>query len=208
MRKYNGKSARMTKFVNYNSEKMGKVVIVSAPSGSGKTTVVNHLLESFDCFAFSVSATTRAPRGSEKDGEAYYFISEAEFRRRIEAGAFVEHEQVYNGVFYGTLKSEVDRIWGMDKVILFDVDVKGGVSLKKYFGEDALSIFIKAPSIKEIRRRLEKRGTDSPEFIDERVRKARVEMMYQPKFDRILLNDDLATCLAEADKMVGEFLAR
>ena len=208
MRKYNGKSARMTKFVNYNSEKMGKVVIVSAPSGSGKTTVVNHLLESFDCFAFSVSATTRAPRGSEKDGEAYYFISEAEFRRRIEAGAFVEHEQVYNGVFYGTLKSEVDRIWGMDKVILFDVDVKGGVSLKKYFGEDALSIFIKAPSIKEIRRRLEKRGTDSPEFIDERVRKARVEMMYQPKFDRILLNNDLATCLAEADKMVGEFLAR
>ncbi len=198
----------MTKFVNYNSEKMGKVVIVSAPSGSGKTTVVNHLLESFDCFAFSVSATTRAPRGTEKDGEAYYFISEAEFRRRIEAGAFVEHEQVYNGVFYGTLKSEVDRIWGMDKVILFDVDVKGGVSLKKYFGEDALSIFIKAPSIKEIRRRLEKRGTDSPEFIDERVRKARVEMMYQPKFDRILLNDDLATCLAEADKMVGEFLAR
>ena len=208
MRKYNGKSARMTKFVNYNSEKMGKVVIVSAPSGSGKTTVVNHLLESFDCFAFSVSATTRAPRGTEKDGEAYYFISEAEFRRRIEAGAFVEHEQVYNGVFYGTLKSEVDRIWGMDKVILFDVDVKGGVSLKKYFGEDALSIFIKAPSIKEIRRRLEKRGTDSPEFIDERVRKARVEMMYQPKFDRILLNDDLATCLAEADKMVGAFLAR
>ena len=208
MRKYNGKSARMTKFVNYNSEKMGKVVIVSAPSGSGKTTVVNHLLESFDCFAFSVSATTRAPRGTEKDGEAYYFISEAEFRRRIEAGAFVEHEQVYNGVFYGTLKSEVDRIWGMEKVILFDVDVNGGVSLKKYFGEDALSIFIKAPSIKEIRRRLEKRGTDSPEFIDERVRKARVEMMYQPKFDRILLNDDLATCLAEADKMVGEFLAR
>lgn len=198
----------MTKFVNYNSEKMGKVVIVSAPSGSGKTTVVNHLLESFDCFAFSVSATTRAPRGTEKDGEAYYFISEAEFRRRIEAGAFVEHEQVYNGVFYGTLKSEVDRIWGMEKVILFDVDVKGGVNLKKYFGEDALSIFIKAPSIKEIRRRLEKRGTDSPEFIDERVRKARVEMMYQPKFDRILLNDDLATCLAEADKMVGEFLAR
>ena len=187
---------------------MGKVVIVSAPSGSGKTTVVNHLLESFDCFAFSVSATTRAPRGTEKDGEAYYFISEAEFRRRIEEGAFVEHEQVYNGVFYGTLKSEVDRIWGMDKVILFDVDVKGGVSLKKYFGEDALSIFIKAPSIKEIRRRLEKRGTDSPEFIDERVLKARIEMMYQPKFDRILLNDDLATCLAEADKMVGEFLAR
>lgn len=198
----------MTKFVAYNSEKMGKVVIVSAPSGSGKTTVVNHLLESFDCFAFSVSATTRAPRGTEKDGEAYYFINEAEFRRRIEAGAFVEFEQVYAGLFYGTLKSEVERIWAMDKVILFDVDVKGGVSLKKYFGDDALSVFIKAPSIQEIRRRLERRGTDSPAFIEERVRKARVEMMYQPKFDRILLNDDLATCLAEADKMVGDFLAR
>ena len=198
----------MTKFVNYNTEKMGKVVIVSAPSGSGKTTVVNHLLESFDCFAFSVSATTRAPRGTEKDGEAYYFISEAEFRRRIEEGAFVEHEQVYAGVYYGTLKSEVERIWAMDKVILFDVDVKGGVSLKKYFGDDALSIFIKATSIKEIRRRVVNRCTDSPEFIEERVRKARVEMMYQPKFDRILLNDDLATCLAEADKLVGEFLAR
>ena len=171
---------------------MGKVVIISAPSGSGKTTVVNHLLESFDCFAFSVSATTRAPRGTEKDGEAYYFIS----------------EEVYNGVFYGTLKSEVDRLWAKDKVILFDVDVKGGVNLKKYFGDSALSIFVKAPSIKEIRRRLEKRGTDSPEFIDERVKKARIEMMYQPKFDYILLNDDLATCLAEADKVVGGFVAK
>ena len=187
---------------------MGKVVIISAPSGSGKTTVVNHLLESFDYFAFSVSATTRAPRGTEEDGVAYYFISEEEFQRRIAAGDFVEHEQVYKGVFYGTLKSEVDRLWAQDKVILFDVDVKGGVSLKKYFGENALSIFVKAPSIKEIRRRLEKRGTDSPEFIEERVRKARIEMMYQPKFDYILLNDDLATCLAEADRVVGDFLKK
>ena len=113
---------------------MGKVLIISAPSGSGKTTVVNHLLESFDCFAFSVSATTRAPRGVEKDGEAYYFISEEEFRRRIAADAFIEYEEVYKGVLYGTLKSEVDRIWKQGKVILFDVDVKGGVNLKKYFG--------------------------------------------------------------------------
>ena len=208
--KDNGKSVRNVKFVFYKYKKntMGKVVIISAPSGSGKTTVVNHLLESFDCFAFSVSATTRAPRGTEKDGEAYYFISVEEFQRRIEAGAFVEHKQVYNGVFYGTLKSEVDRIWGMDKVILFDVDVKGGVSLKKYFGADALSVFVKAPSIKEIRRRLEKRGTDSPEFIEERVRKARIEMMYQPKFDYILVNDDLQVCLAEADRVIGDFLKR
>ena len=187
---------------------MGKVVIISAPSGSGKTTVVNHLLESFDCFAFSVSATTRAPRGTEKDGEAYYFISEEEFRRRIAADAFIEHEEVYKGVFYGTLKSEVDRLWAQDKVILFDVDVKGGVSLKKYFGDDALSVFVKAPSIKELRRRLEARGTDSPAFIDERVKKARIEMLYQPRFDHILVNDDLSACLAEADKVVGDFLKR
>lgn len=185
---------------------MGKVVIISAPSGSGKTTVVNHLLESFDCFAFSVSATTRAPRGAEKNGEAYHFISVNEFQRRIAAGAFVEYEQVYNGVFYGTLKSEVERIWAMGKVILFDVDVKGGVSLKKYFGDNALSVFVKAPSIKEIRRRLETRGTDSQAFIEERVRKARIEMMYQPKFDYILVNDDLQTCLAEAEKVIGGFV--
>ena len=187
---------------------MGKVVIFSAPSGSGKTTVVNHLLQAFDCFAFSVSATSRAPRGQERDGEAYYFISVDEFQRRVAAGDFVEYEQVYQGVYYGTLKSEVERIWAADKVILFDVDVKGGVSLKKYFGDDALSVFVKAPSIKELRRRLEARGTDSPAFIDERVKKARIEMLYQPRFDYILVNDDLSACLAEADKVVGDFLKR
>ncbi len=187
---------------------MGKVVIFSAPSGSGKTTVVNHLLSHFDCFAFSVSATSRAPRGTEQDGQAYYFISSDEFRRRIAAGDFVEYEEVYNGVFYGTLKSEVERIWAQGKVILFDVDVKGGVSLKRVFGDDALSVFVKAPSIKELRRRLELRATDSPEFIDERVKKARIEMLYQPKFDYVLVNDDLATCLAEAERVVGEFLQK
>lgn len=187
---------------------MGKVVIFSAPSGSGKTTVVNHLLDRFDCFAFSVSATSRPPRGAEQDGQAYYFITADEFRRRIAAGDFVEYEEVYQGVFYGTLKSEVERIWAQDKVILFDVDVKGGVNIKRVFGENALSVFVKAPSIKELRRRLENRGTDSPAFIDERVKKARIEMMYQPKFDYVLVNDDLATCLAEAERVVGEFLRR
>lgn len=187
---------------------MGKVVIISAPSGSGKTTVVNHLLDNYDCFAFSVSATTRAPRGAERDGEAYYFLTVEDFRRRLSADEFVEHEQVYQGVYYGTLKSEVERLWAQGKVILFDVDVKGGVSLKKYFGDDALSIFVKAPSIREIHRRLVARGTDSPEFIAERVKKARIEMMYQPRFDCILVNDDLPTCLAEAERLVGDFLAR
>ena len=187
---------------------MGKVVIFSAPSGSGKTTVVNHLLSRFDCFAFSVSATSRAPRGLEQDGQAYYFITADEFRRRIAAGDFVEYEEVYKGVFYDTLKSEVERIWAQGKVILFDVDVKGGVNLKRHFGDDALSVFVKAPSIGELRRRLVNRGTDSPAFIEERVRKARIEMMYQPKFDYVLVNDDLATCLAEAERVVGDFLAR
>lgn len=187
---------------------MGKVVIFSAPSGSGKTTVVNHLLQTYDCFAFSVSATSRAPRGQERDGEAYYFISVDEFQRRVAAGDFVEYEQVYQGVYYGTLKSEVERIWAAGKVILFDVDVKGGVNLKKYFGDDALSVFVKAPSIRELRRRLETRGTDSPAFIDERVKKARIEMMYQPRFDYILVNDSLPACLAEAEQVVGDFLKR
>ena len=206
VRKYSGNSARIVTFAARKYKQMGKVVIFSAPSGSGKTTVVNHLLKTFDCFAFSVSATSRAPRGAEKHGEAYYFISAEEFRSRIAAGDFVEYEEVYEGVFYGTLRSEVERIWGMDKVILFDVDVRGGVNLKKYFGEDALSVFIKAPSVRELRRRLENRGTDSAESVEERVRKARIEMMYQPRFDYILVNDDLQTCLAEAERVVGEFL--
>ena len=184
-----------------------KVIIFSAPSGSGKSTVVNHLLEVFKgVFEFSVSATSRAPRGQEQDGREYYFITPDEFRSRIAADEFVEHEEVYNGVFYGTLKSEVRRIWSNGHVILFDVDVKGGVSLKKYFGEKALSVFVQAPSVEELRRRLVARGTDSPEFIEERVAKASEEMTYAPKFDYVLVNDDLDTCLAEADGLVSDFL--
>ena len=185
---------------------MGKVVIFSAPSGSGKTTVVNHLLQRFDCFAFSVSATSRAPRGAERDGEAYYFISADEFRRRAAAGDFVEYEEVYQGVFYGTLKSEVERIWAMDKVILFDVDVKGGVNIKKFYGDEALSLFIQPPSVEELRRRLEGRGTDTPEAIAERLAKAEYEMTFAPQFDRIIVNDDLETAKQETLKVVKDFL--
>ena len=183
-----------------------KVIIFSAPSGSGKSTVVKHLLDTFDCFELSVSATSRAPRGVEQHGREYYFITPDEFRALIAEDAFVEHEEVYNGVFYGTLKKEVRRIWDAGHAILFDVDVKGGVNLKRYFGDKALSVFVQAPSVEVLRERLVKRATDSPEFIEERVRKARVEMMYQPKFDYILLNDDLAVCLADADRVVGDFL--
>lgn len=184
-----------------------KVIIFSAPSGSGKSTVVNHLLKIFEgVFEFSVSATSRAPRGQEQDGREYYFITPDEFRSRIAADEFVEHEEVYNGVFYGTLKSEVRRIWSSGHVILFDVDVKGGVNLKKYFGDKALSVFVQAPSIEELRRRLVARGTDSPEFIEERVAKAAEEMTYAPKFDYLLINDDLEICLTEAEGLVSNFL--
>ena len=178
-----------------------KVVIFSAPSGSGKTTVVKHLISKYPRLEFSISATSRKPRGVEVDGKDYYFLSEEEFLEKIATGAFVEYEQVYQGSYYGTLKSEVERIWSKGNIILFDVDVKGGVSLKKYFGDNALSVFIQAPSPEELRRRLEKRGTDSPEAIDRRVAKAAEEMEYADKFDVVLINDDLDMCLRKAEHL-------
>ena len=184
----------------------GKTLIFSAPSGSGKSTIVHHLLDNHPEIEFSVSATSRAPRGEEKDGVDYWFLSEEEFRRRIAEDALVEYQEVYAGSFYGTLKSEVQRIWDKGHVIIFDVDVKGGYNLKKYFGDDALSVFIQAPSVDELRRRLVLRGTDSPEAIDRRVAKAAEEMTWAPKFDRVLINDDLEKAFAEAEAMVTEFL--
>ena len=184
-----------------------KVLIFSAPSGSGKSTIVNHILEKYpDSMEFSVSATSRPPRGEEQNGKEYYFMTADEFRKLIEEDRFVEYEEVYEGRFYGTLKSECERIWGAGHVIIFDVDVKGGVSLKKYFGKDALSIFIKAPSVEVLRERLINRGTDSPEAIEERVAKAEVEMTYEPQFDYVLVNDELQTAYAESEKVVEDFL--
>ena len=186
----------------------GKALIFSAPSGSGKSTIVHHILDTFSGMEFSVSATSRAPRGEEKDGVDYWFLSEGEFRSRVSAGGFVEYEEVYPGRFYGTLKSEIDRIWKAGHVVLFDVDVKGGVNLKEYFGDKALSVFIQAPSVEVLRERLVKRGTDSAEDIEKRVAKAEEEMTYAPRFDRILINDDLQTAFDEAEGMVKEFLSR
>ncbi len=183
-----------------------KVLIFSAPSGSGKSTVVGHVLGLHPEIEFSVSATSRLPRGEEKDGVEYLFYSAEAFRQLVKDDKFVEFEEVYPDRFYGTLKSEVNRIWARGHVIVFDVDVKGGVNLKKYFGDKALSVFIQAPSVEELRRRLELRGTDTPEAIDQRVAKAAEEMTYAPLFDRILVNDDLATALAEAEAMVTGFL--
>ena len=184
-----------------------KVVIFSAPSGSGKSTVVNHILGLHPELEFSISAASRAPRGNEQNGVEYYFMTADEFRSRIAADEFVEYEEVYAGSYYGTLKSEVERIWNKGNAIIFDVDVKGGVSLKKYFGDRALSIFIQAPSVQVLRQRLIGRGTDSPEAIERRVAKAAEEMTYSDKFDRILINDDLSKAYADAEQMVGEFLA-
>ena len=182
-------------------------MIFSAPSGSGKSTIVNHILSlNPGSMEFSVSATSRPPRGEEQDGREYYFLTADEFRKYIAEDRFVEYEEVYEGRFYGTLKSECERIWAAGHVIIFDVDVKGGVNLKKYFGDAALSVFIKAPSVEVLRERLIKRGTDSPEAIEERVAKAEEEMTYETQFDYVLVNDDLNTAYAESEKVVEDFL--
>lgn len=183
-----------------------KVIIFSAPSGSGKSTIVSHILKLHPEMEFSVSATSRAPRGQERNGIEYHFFTADEFRKMIAEDKFVEYEEVYAGSFYGTLKSEVQRIWDKGHVIIFDVDVKGGVNLKKYFGDKALSVFIQAPSVEELRKRLVARGTDSAEAIAKRIAKASEEMTYADKFDYVLVNDDLQKAYAEAEKVVDDFL--
>lgn len=186
-----------------------KVIIFSAPSGAGKSTIVNHLLGLHPELEFSISATSRAPRGQEKHGVEYYFFTADDFRRMIEEDRFVEYEEVYAGSFYGTLRSEVERIWAKGHVIIFDIDVQGGVNLKKIFGDQAFSIFIQAPSVEVLRERLIGRQTDTPEAIERRVAKASSEMEFAAgKFDYTLINDDLQTALAEAERIVGEFLCR
>ena len=186
-----------------------KVIIFSAPSGAGKSTIVTHLLNIYPELEFSISATSRAPRGNEKHGVEYYFYTADEFRALIAKDSFVEHEEVYPGSFYGTLRSEVDRIWAKGNTIIFDIDVQGGVNLKRIFGEQALSIFIQAPSVEVLRERLIGRGTDTAEAIEKRVAKAASEMEFaEGKFDYKLINDDLETALKEAEKVVGGFLAK
>ena len=185
----------------------GKVVIFSAPSGAGKSTVVHHLLDLHPEFEFSVSATSRPPRGEEKDGVDYYFIDAARFRELIAQDAFVEHEEVYQDRFYGTLKSEVERIWAKGHVILFDVDVKGGANLKKYFGPAALSILILPPSMEVLEQRLRGRQTDTEEAIRERLAKAQSEIDFaRGKFDVELVNDVLENTFKNAEDIVNAFL--
>ena len=186
-----------------------KVIIFSAPSGAGKSTIVNHLLGLYPELEFSISATSRAPRGNEQHGIEYYFFTADEFRQMIAEDKFVEHEEVYPGSFYGTLKSEVERIWAKGHVIVFDIDVQGGVNLKRIFGDQAFSVFIQAPSVEVLRERLVGRGTDTPEAIEKRVAKAASEMEFAAgKFDHVLVNDDLQTAFAEAERIIGDFLKK
>lgn len=183
-----------------------KVIIFSAPSGSGKTTLVKHSLEVFNELQFSISCTTRQPRGSEVHAVDYHFLSPDEFRQKISEDAFVEFEEVYTDKYYGTLKSEVEKIWNQGKVVIFDVDVKGGISLKKYFGEKALSIFIEPPSIEELERRLISRNTDDAETIKTRVEKAEEELSYAKEFDRIVINNDLNIAKEEIESLIKNFI--
>ncbi len=182
------------------------IIIFSAPSGSGKSTIVNYLLERHPELEFSVSATSRAPRGTEKHGEAYYFLTTEEFKKKIDENAFVEYEEVYSGCYYGTLKSEIERISAKGHHVVFDVDVVGGCNLKRIFGEDALSIFIAPPSVEVLRQRLKGRGTDSDEMIEKRVDKAEYEMTFAPKFDRIIVNDRLEDAQQEAETAILQFI--
>ena len=187
--------------------KQGKLIIFSAPSGAGKTTIVRHLLKKFPQLSFSISATTRESRGSEQHQNDYYFISKEDFLHKIARQEFVEFEEVYSGTFYGTLRSEIERIWNEDKHVIFDIDVEGGLRLKRKYEEDALAIFVQPPSLAVLKERLTSRGTDSEEKLQERFIKAEKELLYADKFDVILKNYDLETACKEAEKLVGDFLS-
>ena len=185
------------------------MLIVSAPSGSGKSTIVNWLMQEHPELRlyFSVSCTSRAPRGTEQDGVEYFFITPEAFREKIQNDEFLEYEEVYQDRFYGTLKAQVERQREEGQNVVFDVDVKGGVNIKKHYGDEALSLFIQPPSVEELRRRLEGRGTDTPEAIEQRLAKAEYELTFAPQFDRVIVNDDLETAKREAYQIVSDFLS-
>lgn len=187
---------------------MNKAIIFCAPSGSGKTTIVKHLLSIDERLAFSVSACTRKQRPNEVHGRDYYFLSHEDFKQKIKNGEFLEYEEVYGGNFYGTLKSEVERIWAQGRAVVFDVDVEGGLNIKNYFGKDALAVFVKPPDVATLEKRLRERSTETEETIRMRVDKAVHELAYEKQFEAILINEHLETALAEAERMVNTFLSQ
>ena len=184
----------------------GKLIIFSAPSGSGKSTIINYLLKQNLNLAFSISATRRPPRGEEKHGVEYFFLSPDEFRQRISNNEFLEYEEVYKDRYYGTLKAQVEKQLEAGQNVVFDVDVVGGCNIKKFYGDRALSLFIQPPCVEELRRRLIGRGTDASEVIEHRVAKAEYELSFASKFDKVIINDDLEAAKAEALKVIKEFL--
>lgn len=185
---------------------MGKLIIFSAPSGSGKSTIINYLLTQNLNLAFSISATSRPPRGSEQNGVEYFFLTPEEFRQRIAQGDFLEYEEVYQDRFYGTLKEQVEKQLAAGQNVVFDVDVVGGCNIKQFYGDRALSVFVQPPSVEELRKRLEGRGTDAPEVIESRIAKAEYELSFAPKFDKVIVNDDLETAKKEALEVLSRFL--
>lgn len=186
----------------------GKLIIFSAPSGSGKSTLINHLLTQDLKLAFSISATSRAPRGAEQQGVEYFFLTPEEFRQRIDNHEFLEYEEVYKDRYYGTLKAQVEKQLEAGQNVVFDVDVVGGCNIKKYYGDRALSVFIQPPSVEELRLRLTGRGTDQPEVIESRIAKAEYELGFAPKFDCVIINDDLEVAKAEALRVIKDFLGK
>ena len=186
----------------------GKLIIISAPSGTGKSTIIGWLMKEHPelNLAFSISCTSRPPRGTEQNGVEYFFLTPEEFRERIDNDEFLEYEEVYEGRFYGTLKAQVERQREAGQNVVFDVDVKGGVNIKKFYGDEAMSIFIQPPSIAELRKRLEGRGTDAPEVIDQRIARAEFELTFADQFDKIVVNDDLAQAEQDALKLVKDFI--
>ncbi len=184
----------------------GKLIIFSAPSGAGKTTIVKHLLTKNFGLAFSISATSRAKRHTETDGKDYYFLTPEEFQKKVDAGEFLEWEEVYAGTRYGTLKSEVERIRSKGKNVIFDVDVVGGLNIKKFYGDEALAVFVQPPSVDELRKRLVGRSTEEPEVIEKRVQKAEFELSFAPRFDVVLINEKLEQTLTDAERIVDRFL--
>lgn len=189
----------------YRMADKGKLIIFSAPSGSGKSTLINYLMQQGLPLSFSVSATSRAPRGSEQHGVEYYFLTEEEFRSRIAADEFLEYEEVYPGKFYGTLKSEVERLRNAGRHVMFDVDVVGGINIKRFYGDEAMSVFIQPPSVEVLRERLIGRATDAPEVIATRVAKAEQELTYAPQFDYVIVNDVLEEAQRDVLALVKEF---